>query len=171
MKSKMKFLDKLILNQMLKVVLKKLETVLAGLKIPTLSFNEAGVQVDLTPPIASIVGGKLIAASCLKANGDPDLSGATWPDKSLFALVSAGAVTTIAQQALDANVAGKEQNADGDIKVAKWDATAKATSASVTLDATDRTKAAATIGFELSAELKPLGIGGPCAVGAATGGL
>ena len=163
--------DKLIIHQMLKQVLLKVQTLLAGLKIPPLSFSKAGVKVDLTPPIASIVAGKLVAASCLVANGAPDIGGATWPNKPLFALVGGGAITSIAQQVLDTKVVNKEFSADGSIKVASWDATAKCTSGTVTSDATDRTKVTATIGFGLSAELKPLGIGGPCAIGAATSGM
>jgi hypothetical protein len=163
--------DKLIINQMLKRVLLKIQTLLAGLKIPPLSFSKEGITVDLTPPVASIVGGRLVAAACLTSNGTPDIGGATWPDKSLFALVSGGAITSILQQALNSKVVNQEMSASGSIKVASWDATAKCSSATVTSDATDRTKVSATIGFGLSAELKPLGIGGPCAIGAATSGM
>jgi hypothetical protein len=169
--SRMAGIDRLILNQMLKKVLRKVEALLAGLKIPPLSFSKEGITVELTPPVAGIADGKLVAAVCLKSNGQPDLGGAAWPAKALFALVSGGAITAIARQALDAKVVNKEHHASGSITGASWSATAKCNSAAVTSDATDRTKLSAKIGFGLSAELKPLGVGGPCAVGAATSGM
>jgi hypothetical protein len=171
--SRMSGIDKVILNKMLQQVLIKLQHMLHCLQIPPLSFTQEGITVDLTPPVAAIVSAKLVAAACLKSNGSPDIGGATWPDKALFALVSGSAITSIAQGALNTKLVNKEFNRDGSVAggTAKWDATAKCTSATLTSDATDRTKVTAQIGFGLSAELKPLGIGGPCSIGAATSGM
>jgi len=164
--------DKFILNGVvLPAVLTKAQALLAGLKIPKLSFSRDGVQVDLMPPDGAIVSGLLILASSLPATGKIDLAGAVWPTKALFVLASGGAITSIAQSAVDAKLVGHEFPEQGNITGGEWDAEAKVNTATVVSDAQDRTKLTATIGFGLSGELKPLGIGGPCAVTGATSGM
>jgi hypothetical protein len=166
--------DKLILNG---VILKKVVTtaqqMLAALKIPPLTFTESGITVDFMPPVVTIQGGMLVLATSLTSTNRIDLTGFTWPAKPLFVLVSGNAITKIGNDALKTKLAGTSYSDSGSVAggTAKWDASATIKSATMSSDESDRTRVSASIGVEFSAELKPFGIGGPCAIGAATGSM
>src|ERR1700685_3665400 len=172
--SQMKGWDKFILNQViLKQVLTKVNTMLAGLKIPPLSFSRSGVTVDLMTPVVAIAGTTLILASSLKTTGKVDITGVQWPAQPLFVLISGTAIQTISNDAVQANLVGKTFSTDGSVAggTAKYSAEAKVDSVTITSNAADRTQVIAEVGVGFDATLKPFGIGGPCSVGAATSSL
>jgi hypothetical protein len=164
--------DRFILNGViLKQVLTQIGQMLAGFDIPALEISKEGVTVEFGTPVVSIVNSQLIAAAGLKAGAPVDIRGVTWPSKALFLLVSADTIRNVANQAA-AKLAGQTKSGRGDYsKVITYDYTAKLNSVSITPNAADMTKAVAAIDFAFSATLKPLGIGGPCGVGAASGSM
>ncbi len=172
--SKMKDWDKAILNIILMQVLQQAEKMLAGLDIPPLSFSESGVQISMTPPAATIADGHLVVAASLSSKGSVDLTGATWPaEQPLFILLSSDLLTKVATEGAQSQLVGQEFTGNGSYeKVLSYDWKAKVNSVSgITPTASDMTKVSANVGFGFEATLKPLGIGGPCAISAATGNI
>jgi hypothetical protein len=171
--SQWKLWDKFIINHVIiPMVLDKMGQLLAGFHLPALSFSSSAVSVELSDPVTAITGGLLISASCLKSGGPVDLTGATWPVKPLFALFSSTLLAQVAQQVAAAKIV-KQYTEDGKYAggLMTWDYTADVKTVTVSFHSDDMTKADATIGFTATAELKPLGIGGPCAISSAASSL
>jgi len=173
--SKMSGWDKFILDQIvLKNVLLKAEALLKGINIPPLSFSKSGITVAFTNPLAAISNGQLIMAASLQSKKTVNIDGITWPQKPLFSLVSKDVMTSVATQAVDKlGIVGEEKKGDGDYKsLIKYSYTAKLDSITeITPNTSDMTKISAKIGFGFSATADPLGIGGPCAISAATSSM
>jgi hypothetical protein len=128
------------------------------------------VEIELTPPIASIGGGRLVLASSLKSVGSVDITGAIWPTKPLFALVSGNAIQSIAQRAVDAKIKDFSFSKDGSVTGGSWDASGQVNDITITSNPADRQRVSAQIGFGFKAEFKPLGLGA-CALSAATANM
>ncbi|MFK7695467.1 hypothetical protein [Paenibacillus sp. HJGM_3] len=169
--TQMKGWDKFILNKViLPRILPQAQQMLAGLTIPPLSFSQSGVSIELTPPIAAIQNNQLILAASLKAKQTVDITGVQWPNQPLFLLLSPTLLENAASELAQSQLVNQIFSDNGDYKsVLKYEWEAKVNSVdSITTHADDRTKLSANIGFGFTATLKPLGIGGPCAVTAAT---
>lgn len=173
--SKMGGWDQTILNQVvLKQVIIKANTLVAGLKIPDLSLSlpKGAGTIELTAPVVSIVDACLILAASLKSKGAVDISGVTWPTKDLFVLISQDVLQEVANDEITSmGLVGKEKSGSGSEKGLSYSYTAKIKSVDVSFSASDLTKIAAAVGFGFEATLKPLGMGGPCSMTAASGSL
>lgn len=172
--SAMSVFDQEILNgEILPTLLDNLAEVLKAIQIPPLEFAEGGVAVELIDPLLTITGQNIVLASCLKGNGAVDLSGFAWPNEQIFALVSSRSMIKIAEDAGRKKLVGKTLETSGSIAggTASYSGSARINSLTVTFDATNMTLAKVTMGVALGGELKPLGVGGPCAVGAATANM
>lgn len=167
--------DRFILNGViLKQVLARATEMLAALRIDPIGFSvvPGTPAVELDAPVVSISGGRLVLAARLKGTGAVDLSGTAWPPDPLFVLLSAGFLTQVAS-GLTSQLQGKEFSDSGTAeKVLSYEYTARVASVSgITPRPDDLTKITASVGLAFDATLKPLGVGGPCAMGAATGAL
>lgn len=177
--SSMQDWDQAILNGvLLPQVLSQATAMLAGFTVPDLSRTQDGVTIDLTPPQAAIAGEKLIIAASMKSKGSVDVAGVTWPAQPLFLLISPGLLQHVATQ-VSAKLVGYQTSGDGSYPdsgafsgALKYEWKVKLSSVdSIAMGTTDMTKLSANVGFGFEAVVKPLGIGGPCAVTAATGSL
>lgn len=169
--SKMKGWDKFILNKVILArILPQAQQMLAGITIPPLSFSKSGASIDLTPPVVTIQNNQLVLAASIKSKQTVDIAGVQWPSQPLFLLISPDLLEHTASDLAQANLLHQTFSDDGDYKsVLKYSWEAKVNSVdSITSHADDRTKLSAKVGFGFSATMKPLGIGGPCAVTAAT---
>ncbi|HEY3364146.1 MAG TPA: hypothetical protein VGK74_03705 [Symbiobacteriaceae bacterium] len=177
--SSMQDWDKAILDGIvLPQVLGQATTMLAGFTVPDLSRTQDGVTIDLTPPQVAIADQKLIIAASMKSKGSVDIAGVQWPAQPLFLLLSPYLLQNVATQ-VSAKLVGYEKTGDGSYPddgafkgALTYDWKVKLNSAdAIAMDATDKTKLSANVGFGFEAVVKPLGVGGPCAVTAATNSL
>jgi|GEM_PF-1775853 len=166
-----------ILNLIIGFILKTAEDMLKGWAIPALTFSKEvdGVTVTVAlaePPVVAVDQSRLLLAACLQSRGKPvDISGVQWPEQPLFALVTPNVLQEVVAQ-VSAQLKGKQLSKSGDYKsLLSWDASATIGDLSVTQDPSDMTKLTASVQASFDATLKPLGIGGPCAVSAAGGTL
>lgn len=170
-------LDRFIVNTIIAALLQTAQTMLGGWTIPALTFSKqvAGVTVRVAlaePPVVAIDQGRLLLAACLSSRGQPvDLAGAQWPNQSLFALVSPGVLQDVLTQ-VATQLQGKQIQGSGNYKsLLTYDYQATVQALQLSADPADLTKLAVGLQASLGATLKPLGLGGPCAVGAAGSAL
>lgn len=152
--TKMTGWDQFILNQViLTQVLQKADTMLSGLHIPPLSFALAGANLQLTPPQGTISGGWLILAASLQTKGTVDITGVTWPQQSLFVLLSSDVINQVAS-GLGGQLAGKQFSDDGSKNGGKYSYNATLERLDgIQADATDLTKINAQALFSFQANV------------------
>lgn len=165
--------NKIILNIILGEIITQIQPMLSGLNIPTLAFSKYGITIAMSPPVGSISNGYLYLATSLGATSTPDITGVTWPTDGLFVLVSAALIEQIATQGATAHLNGYQATGSGDYKsIMDYNYTAEINSiSSITSNSTDMTQISGDVSFGFTATLKPLGAGGPCAIGAATSSM
>lgn len=171
--SKLSGWDQLIINGViLKEVLGKAKTMLSGINIPSLSFAASSVTLELTEPLVSIENSLLIMAASLKSKAKVDISGVKWPENQpLFILMSPDVVTHIAQS-ISQTIVGQTFADKGKKSGMNYEYSAKIDIIdSISSNNNDMTKISANLGFSFQATLKPLDVGGPCAVSAATSSI
>jgi len=162
--TQMKGWDKFVLNQLiLKQIFIKANQLLSGIAIPVLSFSQDGISLDFTAPVITITGGKLIVAANLKGKGDVDIQGVEWPDQPLFLLLSGDVAQQAAHQAVR-KVDPKQGS--GSYGVLDYEYNASVNDVTVSVDSGTAPKVSAVFSYEFSGTVKPLGVGGPCAVSA-----
>lgn len=175
--SKMSNWDRAIVNLIIASLLTAAQSMLSGWSIPALTFSKEvdGVSISVAlaePPVVAIDQGRLIVAAALQSRGKPaDITGARWPEQALFALVSPGVLQEVVGQ-VSAQLHGREKQGSGSYKsLLSYEYSATVQGLTVTQDPADMTRLTAALQATFSATLKPLGIGGPCAVSAAGSAL
>ena len=171
--SQMSAWDKAILNRIIGVVLRLATTMFKGWRLPALTFTQqvGDVSVGIAlaePPLVAVDQQRLIMAACLQSGGQAvDVRGAAWPPQPLFALVTPAVLQEAAGQA-SAQLKGHKVADSGNYKgVADWAYSATLDGLDVTLSPADLTQCTAHVRASFEATLKPLGLGGPCAISAA----
>lgn len=110
--------QELYLQIVCSIVYNKVSALLAGYKIPA-NINVEGQA--FTPPVVAVIAGYLVVASNLTANGTPDISGVTWPQKPLGVLLGRKLLaalvnqysTAIVQKLDDAKIDNSDSNWTG----------------------------------------------------------
>ncbi|MEM9556466.1 MAG: hypothetical protein AAGC60_19570 [Acidobacteriota bacterium] len=155
----------------IKMVLRQMGEMLAGIDIPPLSFTDEGVTISLTDPVLAITEGstpRLVLAASLVSKGSVDIVGVTWPDKSLFLLFSDDLVQNVVDQVQDQLVGQETKGSGTKDKVLAYDYTAKVTSFSARQQNADKAKLDASVGFGLDANITAAGV---CPISAATSNM
>lgn len=167
--SKMSTWDRLILNQILKQVLQKAETMLSGMQIPLLSFPLSGADINLTSPQVTITGSQLVLAASLSSKGSVDINGVTWPQQPLFVLMSADIINQVVGE-LARDLTGKTTTGSGDKSGGKYSYTAQLEQIrGIGVQPNDLTKINANAIFAFTTDVEVLGV--PCSLTSATGAM